>query len=452
MLKKLQLHISECLVIAALLSVCASCTDLHGDGFIHSGDSATGIVDDDRIASQESRKVFLLYSAGFNSLSSFLKEDFEDLKRGYLPGSRRNDDVMLAYMHHTTRSGNYSTPNPPVLMRLYADPDGGVVTDTLVVYPESTVSASPEQLNEVLSYVLDEFPARSYGMVFSSHATGYLPAGYYTGSKDYESGGKSVFGLRRSRPSGQPFPYAAPDYDPSLPLTKSIGQDNVSVSGQRMSYEMELVDFADAVPMKLDYILFDACLMGGVEVAYQLRNVCRKVGFSQAEVLAEGLDYTTLARHLLLAPEPMPEKVCEDYFLQYDSQSGVHRSATISLVSCEDMEKLAVLCSELFSKYSDALDTVDPSKVQRFYRSGYHWFYDLESILIQAGITDDELADLHDALDECILYKASTPSFMQEFDINIFSGLSMFLPSDGGDRLKEFYKGLDWNKATGLVR
>lgn len=452
MLNKLQIYISACMTALFLMSAFASCTDLHGDGFSHSGNSSDRDTGDDRTPSVENRKVLILYSAGFNSLSSFLKEDFNDLRKGYLPGARRNDDVMLAYMHLTTKSGNYSTPNPPVLMRLYSDSEGGVITDTLVVYPETSVSASPEQLNEVLSYVVDEFPARSYGMVFSSHATGYLPAGYYTGSMDYESGGKSLFGLRSFRQEGQPFPYVAPDYDPDLPLTKSIGQDNVSVSGQRMSYEMELADFADALPVKFDYILFDACLMGGVEVAYQLRDVCGKVGFSQAEVLAEGLDYTTLTRHLLLPQEPMPEKVCEDYFLQYDSQTGVHRSATISLVACGQMGRLADLCSELFSKYSQALDNVDPSRVQRFYRSSYHWFYDLESILVQAGITADELASLRAALDECVLYKASTPSFMQEFDIDVFSGLSMFLPSNGGDRLKEFYKGLDWNKATGLVR
>ena len=87
---------------------------------------------------------------------------------------------------------------------------------------------------------------------------------------------------------------------------------------------MELPDFAEAIPMKLDYILFDACLMGGIEVAYELRGKCSLLGFSQTEVLAEGLDYKTLTQHLLQKEKPYPEGVCADYFTQYDIQSGVY--------------------------------------------------------------------------------------------------------------------------------
>lgn len=446
-------YMIRCLLAAVLAVIPLSCTDLHDGGFEH----AQGGVGDgtgSRDVADEQRKVLLLYSVGFNSLSTFLKEDLDDLKQGYLPGARRNDDVMLVYSHLTSKSGNYSELTSPVLIRLSKGLDGTVVSDTLTVYEPGTVSASAEQLNEVLTYVRDEFPAKGYGMVFSSHATGYLPSGYYTGAKDYEAG-KALMRRKGTAVQGlNPVPYTAPEYDPSLPLTKSIGQDLHSTASGRVSYEIELTDFVDAVPenMKLDYILFDACLMGGVEVAYQLREVCDKVGFSQAEVLAEGLDYKTLTQRLLLPDEPMPEKVCEDYFLQYDSQTGVHRSATVSMISCGKMGRLVRVCADLFDRYSEAIDAVDPSKVQRFYRSGYHWFYDLESILMNAGISREEHDELRAALAECVVYKASTPSFMQEFEINVFSGFSMFLPCNGGDRLKEFYKGLDWNKATGLVR
>lgn len=451
MSEKIIAYIYRVLCLTMLIAALAACSDVHGDGFVHSGNNG-GSRDEHRVVTDETRKVLLLYSAGYNSLSSFLKEDIADLRSGYLPGQKRNDDIMLVYSHTTSKSGNYSVRTSPVLMRLSSGFDGSVVTDTLVVYPEETVSSSAGQLNEVLSYIRDEFPARSYGMVFSSHATGYLPSGYYTNSNDYETSASSVRMLSSPYGNLHPVPYVAPDYDPSLPLTKSIGQDQWSVSGARVSYEMELADFAEAIPMKMDYILFDACLMGGVEVAYQLRDVCGKVGFSQAEVLAEGLDYKTLTKHLLQEETPQPEKVCEDYFLQYDSQSGVHRSATISIVDCGKMESLISICGQLFAKYYDKIHALSPESVQRFYRSNYHWFYDLESILVQAGVTSEELKSLHDALDKCVLYKASTPSFMNEFNIEVFSGFSMFLPSNGGGRLKEYYRTLDWNKATGLVK
>ena len=45
---------------------------------------------------------------------------------------------------------------------------------------------------------------------------------------------------------------------------------------------------------KTDILGFDACLMGGIEVAYELAGKCDRLGFSQAEVLAEGFNYKTL--------------------------------------------------------------------------------------------------------------------------------------------------------------
>ena len=89
--------------------------------------------------------------------------------------------------------------------------------------------------------------------------------------------------------------------------------------------------------------------------------------------------------------------------------------------------------------------------MQRFYRSNKQWFFDLESIVTLAGASSEEISDLHESLDECIIYKAHTPKFMSDFDIHTFSGFSMYLPCDGSLSLDEFYKSLEWNMDTGLV-
>lgn len=404
---------------------------------------------DDCVTDESSRKVLLLYSAGCNSLRNYLLDDIKDLKSGWLPGDDCNDDILLVYTHTPRVSGAYDNQSTPYLIRLYKK-DGNTISDTLKRYPAGTISSSAAQLNQVLGYVKDNFTSGSYGMIFSSHATGYLPAGYYSNPSGY------LFprsGMMRSRGihSPNPVPYIEPDFDPSLPMVKSIGQDVTGPSSNRVSHEMELADFAEAIPMKLDYILFDACLMGGIEVAYELRDKCSKVGFSQAEVLAEGLDYKILTQHLLLKEVPDPMGVCHDYFTQYDTQSGVYRSATISLVDCDKLEPVAEICREIFAAHRNGLASITPSNVQRFYRSGKHWFYDLESIIREAGATEEEIAGLNEALDQCILYKGHTPEFMKEFKINVFSGFSMYLPCHGSTELDLFYKTLQWNQAVGLV-
>ena len=391
-------------------------------------------------------KVMLLYSAGYNNLAGYLKGDIEELKRGALP-TAKDEDVVLVYSHFPSSSG-YSTPTSPTLVRLTSQKDNSIKADTLIVFPEESISSSAGQLENVLSCVKEKFPAQSYGMIFSSHATGYLPAGYYQNPDDEDNlvewSARPGFGLTV-------VPYVEPEYDPSLPMVKSIGQDQVGVSGNYLSYEINIHDFAAAIPMQLDYILFDACLMGGIEVAYELKDKAGKVGFSQTEVLADGFCYENLATHLLGNGLPDLTAVCTDYFNQYEVQSGVYRSATISLIDCSELDPLADLCKVLFAKYSEQISTLDHSKVQKFYRMGKHWFYDLESILINAGINDDELEELHAALDLCVIYKAHTPKFMNDFDIHTFSGFSMYLPSHGSDNLDTFYKKLKWNQDTGLV-
>ena len=438
-------------LMALALAACEPSFDFHSD-FYHDGVSSDrGDGYGGREVREESRNVLLLYSAGFNSLSGYLEEDIRDLLSGELPSEGRIKDVLLVYSHLPVKKSAYAIPSSPVLTRVYKDIYGNVATDTLVVYPSSTYSSSAGQLNEVLTYVRDNFPAKTYGMIFSSHATGYLPAGYYTSPDSYVyAPASSTLGTERGRaPRG--VPYLEPEHDPALPMVKSVGQDQVGGYGAYLSYEIQIEDFARALPMYMDYILFDACLMGGVEVAYELKDRCGLVGFSQTEVLAEGFDYRSIPNYLLSGQEPDPESVCRDYFEQYDVQSGIYRSATISLVDCRRMEPLAAICADLFVKYRRDMRNLSPFNVQRYYRYDYHWFYDLVDILVKAGADPADVEALENAVDDCMIYRAATPEFMGAFDIDSYSGFSMYLPCHGNGELDKYYRTLKWNIATGLV-
>lgn len=437
--------------MALVLAACESSFDFHTD-FYHDGVSSDRRDEyGGREVREESRNVLLLYSAGFNSLSGYLEEDIRDLLSGELPSEGRIKDVLLVYSHLPVNKGAYATPSSPVLTRVYKDIYGNVASDTLVVYPSSARSASAAQLNEVLTYVRDNFPAKTYGMIFSSHATGYLPTGFYTSPDSYVfSPALSTLGTDSGRePRG--VPYLEPEHDPTLPMVKSVGQDQVGGYGAYLSYEIQIEDFARALPMYMDYILFDACLMGGVEVAYELKDRCGLVGFSQTEVLAEGFDYRSIPNYLLSGQEPDPESVCRDYFEQYDVQSGIYRSATISLVDCRRLEPLAAICADLFGKYRRDIRNMSPFNVQRYYRYDCHWFYDLVDILVEAGADPADVEALNSAVDACMVYRAATPEFMGSFEIDSYSGFSMYLPCHGNSELDKYYRTLKWNIATGLV-
>ena len=78
-------------------------------------------------------QTLLLYSAGYNSLSSELKEDIDDICESYVPeGNRRNSDNLFVLAHHSDRS--YSDGKPPYLIKIYST--GSIVhRDTLMTFP-----------------------------------------------------------------------------------------------------------------------------------------------------------------------------------------------------------------------------------------------------------------------------------------------------------------------------
>ena len=401
-------------------------------------------------------KVLILYSAGYNSLSNYLKEDIQDVRKGFIP-AEKDKDIFLIVSHLPQAKSDYTTATSPQLIRVYSSRKLGIVMDTVKTYPSSTVMTRPDDMKSILSDIKASFKTDHYGMIFSSHASGWLPAGYYNNPDSYErraSGGafyspRANYGL----PEGA-VPYVEPEEFPGAPDVKSIGMTNFKEGHSTGAYEIDLQDFPASVPMHMDYIVFDACLNGGIEVAYQLKDVCDVIAFSQAEVLAEGLDYTKVGARLL-QDTPDVVGVATDYFEQYAAKEDVtDKSATISVVDCSKLGDLTSLCRSLFSKYREQMDSLDPDTVQRYYRSFHHWYYDLEDILVKAGISASEQSRLEEAIDKCILYKAASEAFLEYyggFKINAFSGLSMYLPCNGSPYLDSRYKLLEWNKATELV-
>lgn len=389
---------------------------------------------------RESRKVMLLYEAGFNSLSTDIDNNIRALNGGYLPGKGRNDDVLLVLSHLTKKRRVYSTETAPVMVRLYAE-HGEPRADTLRIWPEGTSLANAAMVTEVFNWIREEFPAAGYGAVMSSHATGWLPEGYYSNPRIYgDSRGSSASWSPRRRTFGQEY------YD----------------SGEQVE-EIEIKDLAAAIPYKLDYILFDACLMATVEVAWELRNVCDYLAVSPCEIPAAGFNYRTIVGHLLEPSVPDLKAVCEDYYAAYEHDPVY--GATITMVDCNRLEPLATVCRTLFERYRDGIRTLNGENVQVYDRvmgdKTFYAFFDVKDLLREAGASESDLSLLQGALDEAIVYEAHTPRFI-DVELDRCCGLAMYLPAypnykkdiyHGTEFLDNFYKeNVAWNQATSLVK
>ena len=364
------------------------------------------------------QKVMILYSEGYNDLVSNLALNINQFCQGDVPYFNERN-VVLVYSHAAERRGDYTTETAPVLYRLYTHGDS-VCKDTLATFDPKANTLTPGFMRSVMETIARTFPSRHYGLVISSHGNGWIPSDY--------SGENLDMSIAPS--------WIGAQYDGSYRNRKSL----------------DISQLRDAIPFRLDYIAFDACLMGGVEVAYALREKTRYLVFSQTEVLADGLcNYPTIASRLFRTGGPDLKGLCEDAYSHYSALSGQEQSVTVSLVDTDGLDRLAEVCAGLFDDYRTEISNVSMYDVQQYYRFSKRWYFDIEDILVKSGVPDAALADFREALSSCVVYKAATPRFLS-IDIVSFSGLSMYLPcADANTALRNFYRGLSWNQATGLL-
>lgn len=360
-------------------------------------------------------RTVLVYLAGDNNLADLARIP-ELLRQGWkYTGSR-----CLVYY-----DGQNSTP---VLLSLRGGCESYPISfiETVAEYPEEN-SASADVFSRVVRDVAAMYPADSYGLIFTSHASGWLPEGTL----------------------------ATPQRD-----TRSIGSDMSSGTLAQGNTEMELADFADAIPDgHFDFIIFEACLMAGVEVAYELRNKTDYVLASSAELLAPGFIpvYSRMSPKLFdtsISIESSLKEFASEYFDYINTKSGVYRSTTLSIIRTEELDALAALVTETYPK-ADSIESSDISGLQHFDRPGSYGdasalprYFDLGDYM--QSISTRALYDRFEKLmDRIVVWKAATPMFMENyngFKIICHSGLTIYIPQTELPFLNEAYRKTAWGK------
>lgn len=213
---------------------------------------------------------------------------------------------------------------------------------------------------------------------------------------------------------------------------------------------MDIKDLAAALPIRYSYILTDACLMGGVEVAYELRDCCDYFIASAAEVLAGGFPYDEVTGYLMDGGTVALQEACRLFYEHYKT-SG----ATIAIVNTEGLGRLAEVSRGIFLSTRPTQTSVDRDSLQVYFRGNRPWFYDLEDYVRQLDPPGEMLAGFTNALEQAVVYRISTDNFVigntNYFPIKTFSGLSTYVPNPENSVLNEYYRTLAWNEAVMMV-
>ena len=458
------------ILCTVLLFAAISCARID-DNFMYVGvkkgsGSTSTTPNAERTAQNETRRIMLLYSLGVNNLRNSLLEDIDDLTSSWLPGMNRQENMLLVFSHSGVSGTNFKTPSEPVLFSVSKGYDGEIVRDTLKAWAADKIGSSAEMLNEVLTYIHDNYISASCGIVFTSHASGWLPDNYYDNlsrtDKGYSISTAEQGTLTETHTGNYIDTPAGVQTDTQLETQSEQTSDiegtrrnvvkksfGVQVGPENMNYEINIDELAAAIPFKMDYIIFDACLMAGVEVAYELKDVCRYFVASPTEILADGFDYVNMAGRLLSGKEADVLGVCEDYYNHYVQRNSY---ATISCIDCSQLEPLAEACQKIFATEGrrDILKALSTTDIQRYYRGRYHWFYDLKSVLDKLELSADEEAELDKALEKAVVYNEATSRFL-DIQIKEHCGLSTYLQNNGTKYLDTWYQRLKWNQRTGYV-
>lgn len=380
------------------------------------------------------KRTVLVYIAGDNNLSNVAQNNIFSMNSSI---RNENDNAnLLAFVDRLD--------NPPVLMYIHNG-----VRDTLVKYDELD-STDPEVLRNAIDYMVEHFVSESYGLVMWSHGTGWLP----TAQLHFVAPNMNYAQIR----DGQtPYLSAADGVrDPLSPDmvadTKAFACENRA--GQTPPYKcMEIDDMVNAIPDGLfDFIAFDACYMGCVEVIYALRHKANYIISCCYEVVSSGFPYHIVTRDLL---NGSLMKICREFHTYYNSLSGWERMAGISLVKTDGLDSLANCFGKIMADYKESVPKLDPKSVQYFDRFTNHVFYDLEDLVDKLGVGKDYLMEFRLQLEKCVPYKVSTdyifPTDREQIKVNKYCGMSVYIPFEKYEEsgLNNDYRATEWSIVSG---
>lgn len=342
------------------------------------------------------RRTILVYMLADNNLSTSYKYDKANIEE--MADAIAESDIKGHWVIY------YAGANEsPYLQEVVHTKTGASSIETVKSYP-GQLSTSTDAIKEVLQDVKELYNTQEYGLIIWSHATGWLPQNRF--------------------------------YSPSRPAPASLGREgnehrSIDIDSLRMALETQHFNF----------ILFDVCLMGSVEVAYELRNTCDYIIASPTETLGAGYPYKAMIP-LLFKEEINYEDVCKCYYDKYIGP-GSQQTGTISLIRTAPLERLSLLCRNIVQNHQEDISRLDANDIQYYDRTTPHIFYDLGHFM-ESVANDTEFAELSESLGETVLYKAASPTFIG-IPILQYSGLSCYISGSSHDEETEkYYSMLQW--------
>ena len=419
--------------------------------------------------------VFMFFPWSNNLLSDF-RRTVEDMQTVVAQRSMK-DERIVVFMATSEREA--------VLFELKKQ-NGRCLTDTLRHYSDRPFT-SRQWLTSLFSEVMTLAPASRYGMVVGCHGLAWVPvqgqrnARKRLGSQERIDEEDNLYKEERIDKEGKPYkeerlleeerlerrkqglrkdqpqPNDLMHFEVQGPVTTRF------IGGTYPETQIETTDLADAMAdagLHTEYILFDACYMSSVEVAYELKDVTHYLIASPTEVLSYGFPYITMGKHLLGTPN---YKGIADSFISFYS-SYYLPYGTVAVTDCTQLDALAAIAQQINVAAAEPTNAASEGKLNTA-RSGKNvpngvqimdgysptLFYDLGHLMSLKDAGTVLTAAFAEQIEKTVPYKGHTGQYFTTLkdapvDIKHYSGLNTSQGSLNhmADRLSE----TAWYKAT----
>lgn len=367
---------------------------------------------------------YLISNNAGTSLDSDLRNNVIDMYTAL--GNMKESCTLLVFYRPYTGD----TPlSKPTLMSFYADGRGNINNVAALTGSELTfdavcriaqkkeytmnsqIATDPAVMEEVFTDMQTVAPSDSYGLILGSHASGWMK-------------GTSV-------------------------PTKAFGDDD--------GYNIDIPDLADVLKNsfseKLDFVLFDACMMGTAEVGYELRETTSYCIASVMETPVYGFPYDQILPYLY-SENVDYSAVCHE-FISFNKTKDVW--GTCAVMDCSQMENLASAVKAKLSEWEDALFSVSMRNVQQYGVNNYKYFsYDVLDFFRElggkSGVAETDLneaiASIQTVLNEAVIAKECIPNPSNSsfrVDEARFCGIGMYIPKEVNDYVPDNISWNNWN-------
>lgn len=331
-----------------------------------------------------------------------------------------------------------------------------VVRDTLQTYDDGSFYNSPEGIASIINDVKKQAEALNYSMIIGCHGCGWTYAEDWTSypyfarpssgaSSNTGSNAGSNASLGASTDNFSGIQYGD---DPNHPKTRFFGSVSLEDASIDVSTLAEGIKLSNT---KMQYVVFDACYMGNVETAYELKDATNFLVASSSEVLSAGLPYKTIWSSLI-SSAPSYANIVSGTVGFYAKSSTP--ACNLAAIDCRQMDNLASVMKEINASCtlssSVPLDSIQPLDGFR-----PNLFYDL-GVYVDSLKPTSYLKDKFTSQLKATVKAAQSTSYVitslwsmrgTNIPVKSYSGLSISDPSTHSVAIKGREK-TGWWKAT----